>query len=1132
MTEPQLASAPQPVAARHERLVDGLRRLFAELFQVPVAEVPAEATFLELGADSLFMLRASHQLQMRFGAHVPFRRLIEDLGSVALLASHLASQREPEALAPAPAPSAPEGDLPAPPPANGGASGVAATADSAWPAVQPAGRTAELAAVFAEQLRLMERQLDLLARDRPAGAAASRPAQAPAVTAATAESESRAAAPTSGRPAHREGAPAAAASAYIPFQPLDRSRGAQLTAGQRAHLEQLIARLGKKTGGSKQLAATYRQVLANSRSTTGFRLLWKELVYPLVARRADGAYLWDVDGNRYVDLTMGYGTLLFGHSPAFLREAMQRQLDLGLRVGPETEPTGEVAAMISAATGCERVTFAGSGTEAVMAALRLARTRTGRSRFAIYSGSYHGTYDALLARGARASDGRLAPVPVAPGIPQRLIDDVLVLDYDGLGSLPIVEEHAAELAAVLVEPVQSRRPGRENRELLARLRALTRQAGVALIFDEVVTGFRLHAGGVQALFDVQADIAVYGKAVANGLPIGVIAGRREFLDTVDGGDWRFGDDSMPEADTTLFTGTFFRHPWTMAAAKAVLQQLAARSGLQRELGEATAWLATTLNRQLEQAGLPLRVEHFGSLFTFVATAPWPWTDLLFFHLLERGIYIWERRVCYLSTAHTREDLEQVAAAVDASLCEMADGGFLPETAGARPAPRSSSSRPELPLTDDQRDLLDLTRLGDSASRALNISLAMRLGGPFSASAMRRSLQRLADRHEALRIRFASHEVQLVAAHATVPLPLVDLSATATDGRELLAAAAAHPFDLARGPLLRCLLLRLAPERHVLSLNVHHLAVDGVSLATMVRELAQIYPAEATGAVRLLPTQGSYSRFVTELSRQERSAAEASEHAAFWQRCYTPPPPFLELPLDRPRPAVRTFAAEHATHPLTPGLSTAVRAAGAGVGATTYVFMLAAIATLLGKLSGQDDLVIAVPTDRHLQDGGPLLGYFVKLLPLRCRLPGAAGFASLVGSVRRDLLSAFEHRDYPLSRLMQRLGVADKTRPPLAAVMFTLDRRTRVDIPGLEVDVAVVPPGTEEFELVWAIEESADRFVVGCSWNRDLFSRASIERWQRLLAALLARVAADPETRLRDLGRETPRENPGEAGATL
>ena len=146
-----------------------------------------------------------------------------------------------------------------------------------------------------------------------------------------------------------------------------------------------------------------------------------------------------------------------------------------------------------------------------------------------------------------------------------------MLDYGTPESLEIIRARADELAAVLVEPVQSRRPDFQPREFLHELREITREAGALLIFDEVVTGFRAHPGGAQALFGVQADLATYGKVVGGGFPIGVIAGKRDYMDALDGGHWQYGDDSVPTVGVTYFAGTFVRHPLALAAAKAVLR---------------------------------------------------------------------------------------------------------------------------------------------------------------------------------------------------------------------------------------------------------------------------------------------------------------------------------------------------------------------------------------------------------------------------------------------------------------------------------------------------------------------------------------------------------------------------------
>src|SRR5205085_9928222 len=181
-------------------------------------------------------------------------------------------------------------------------------------------------------------------------------------------------------------------------------------------------------------------------------------------------------------------------------------------------------------------------TEAVMTALRLARTVTGRQRIALFIGSYHGSFDGVLAR-ARNSNGTLQAIPLAPGVPPLTLEDVLVLKYDSPESLDLIKAHANDLAAVLVEPVQSRRPDLQPKEFLQELRAVTERIGSALIFDEVIRGFRIHPGGCQAWFDVEADIVTYGKVVGGGMPIGVIAGKARYLDAVDGGMWNFGDNS-------------------------------------------------------------------------------------------------------------------------------------------------------------------------------------------------------------------------------------------------------------------------------------------------------------------------------------------------------------------------------------------------------------------------------------------------------------------------------------------------------------------------------------------------------------------------------------------------------------
>src|SRR5436190_4124793 len=329
-----------------------------------------------------------------------------------------------------------------------------------------------------------------------------------------------------------------------------------------------------------------------------------------------------------------------------------------------------------------------------MVALRIARTVTQRNRVVIFEGSYHGSFDGILALRV-VRDGVLQTVPGAPGTTQGMVNGVLVLRYDDPESLEIIRAQGNELAAVLVEPVQSRRPDLRPTEFLRALREITAKSGTGLIFDEVVTGFRCHPQGAQGYFGVRADLATYGKVVGGGMPIGLVAGKAEFMDAVDGGAWSYGDDSYPKKRNTFVAGTFCHHPLTLAAMRAVLARLKEEGpALQQTLNRRNAALCGRLNRSFEEEEVPIRMAWFGSLFRFVLRGD---IELLFFHLIKRGFYIWEGRNCFLSTAHTEEDIERLYEAVVDSVRALREGGVI--AARTRPISPTSPIRPTSPTTE-------------------------------------------------------------------------------------------------------------------------------------------------------------------------------------------------------------------------------------------------------------------------------------------------------------------------------------------------------------------------------------------------------------------------------------------------
>jgi glutamate-1-semialdehyde aminotransferase len=487
------------------------------------------------------------------------------------------------------------------------------------------------------------------------------------------------------------------------------------TRSQTDYLASLIERYTDRTAASKQLAQDNRLVLADKTSIGfNFSLETKEICYPLVIDRAAGSKLWDIDGNEYTDILMGLGTSLCGHNPPFVQAAIAEQLAQGVHLGTQTALAGEVAHLIRDLTGAERVTFSNTGTEAVMTAVRVARAATQRSKIAMFTNSYHGHFDAVLGRAklseyARKKAKRIldqktngnsilktlatplqallnaifdpGAVPAAIGIPPCAVRDVLILEYGNPKSLDLIRSHRHQLAAVLVEPVQSRCPELQPQEFLQQLRSLTQQHKIALIFDEMVTGFRVHPGGAQAHFGVQADLVTYSKIVGGGLPLSVIAGKADYLNYIDGGFWQYGDRSTPTTPTTFFAGTFCKHPLSLAAARAMLTHLKTEGDdLQATLNQRTAELVANLNQAMTAHSIPIRFTAFGSFFAIAlsqSTIPDLALALLSYHLLEQGIHLRQGdRGGFLSTTHTTADIDQIQQAFITSIHSLKAAGFL------------------------------------------------------------------------------------------------------------------------------------------------------------------------------------------------------------------------------------------------------------------------------------------------------------------------------------------------------------------------------------------------------------------------------------------------------------------------
>jgi glutamate-1-semialdehyde 2,1-aminomutase len=293
--------------------------------------------------------------------------------------------------------------------------------------------------------------------------------------------------------------------------------------------------------------------------------------HPLYFTRADGPYVWDVDGNRYIDLGMGNGAILLGHNNAPIRAAVEQALTNGLTTGLETETAIHAAELfLQLVPAVERVRFTNTGTEAMLHALQMARARTKRQSIAKVEGAYHGWADPVYVSTwpnltHAGEDRRPIALPGTSGLMANALENTIVLPFNDRDAAErLVRASGKELAAIVVEPTMidvGFIPAEP--EYLATLRRLADETGAVLIFDELLTGFRLARGGAQEHYHIQADLAIYGKALGNGFPVAAVAGKAEFMDLSNSGPGMAG-----------FVGTFNGHAVTMAAVEASLKQLA------------------------------------------------------------------------------------------------------------------------------------------------------------------------------------------------------------------------------------------------------------------------------------------------------------------------------------------------------------------------------------------------------------------------------------------------------------------------------------------------------------------------------------------------------------------------------
>lgn len=382
---------------------------------------------------------------------------------------------------------------------------------------------------------------------------------------------------------------------------------------------------------------------------------------PIFIKSASGAYLHDVDGNDYVDFIGSWGPMILGHSNPKIIKAIKDQADLGTSYGAPTEAETSIGELIrTVMPSIEKIRMVNSGTEATMSCIRLARGYTGRNKIIKFTGCYHGHVDSLLIKAG--SGVSTFGLPDSPGIPEELARHTISVPYNDINAfLEVFESIKSELAAVIIEPIAGNMgfiPG--DKDFLETLRIKTHESGSVLIFDEVMTGFRVSLGGAQELYGITPDLTALGKVIGGGLPVGAFGGKAEIMDFL-----------APEGPVYQ-AGTLSGNPLAVAAGKCLINELI-KTNPYDELEANANYLLTNIKNEMFKKEIPFSFNQIGGMFGFFFTDEFPnnfddvsassdkYFESFFKDCLNQGIYFAPSKyeAGFISTKHTKKILDEV-----------------------------------------------------------------------------------------------------------------------------------------------------------------------------------------------------------------------------------------------------------------------------------------------------------------------------------------------------------------------------------------------------------------------------------------------------------------------------------------
>ncbi|MBL4710091.1 MAG: aminotransferase class III-fold pyridoxal phosphate-dependent enzyme [Flavobacteriales bacterium] len=388
--------------------------------------------------------------------------------------------------------------------------------------------------------------------------------------------------------------------------------------------------------------------------------------------RAKDTYIYDYDGNKYLDFSMGAGTTLFGHASPIILDNVKDILDNGTIFTSPNMKAHELAEKLNKILYLDDFIFCNSGAESTSRAMRIARAYTNRNKIAIFSGGWHGGHDyGLVDDNYDIGDNSIVtPILKSQGIPPEILDTMILLPYNDKKAFEIIDKNKNDIAAVFIEPSQGSNPRDDMKEFLVELRGVTKKSNILLCFDEIITGFRIAKGGAQEYYDIDIDMATYAKTIGGGFPFGIIAGKHDIMKTI-------------KEKSIFMGGTFSANPISITSSLSVVNYLL-KNDIYENLNNNAKFLKESINNYCIENNISLRISNFGSMFRFIFTdkfirsrkdrdkyeIPYEIQNVFYKDLLNNGIYIGSNRINFISTMHTKKILEQFIEKVIATITKL------------------------------------------------------------------------------------------------------------------------------------------------------------------------------------------------------------------------------------------------------------------------------------------------------------------------------------------------------------------------------------------------------------------------------------------------------------------------------